>query len=324
MTKGLRDDVQPTRHKTRLGSVILMAAVLAVPWSVSGQAALDPMDDLMAEGRYGEARELLESWWGEHDGQPPRQELARGLWYRALLTVDASLAEMDYRRLVVEFPGSDYAEEALLRLARGAALVGDVAAAHRYLDILVQDYPGSPHRLEARSLRDQLAQAPDVREGDPEADAPGETGLPDPAVARDTVEAADEPPTELVPDPISDPAAIDTVAADPPAADPGDQEETAEEEAGQEMAESDDADAGSFAVQLGAFSSPDGARTLAAEVRDEGLDVRVVVVRGSEFFRVRLGAFPTREAAEERAREVEALGFQTVISSDRDREEDPD
>jgi len=50
----------------------------------------------------------------------------------------------------------------------------------------------------------------------------------------------------------------------------------------------------------------------------------VVVVRGSEFFRVRLGAFSTREAAEERAREVEELGFQTVISSDRDREEEPD
>ncbi len=307
MTKDFRDHGRLTGRATRLGSMLLVVAALAVPWSASAQAALEPMDDLMAEGRYGEARELLEGWWGQHDGQPPRQELAQGLWYRALLTVDASLAEMDYRRLVVEFPGSDYAEEALLRLARGAAMVGDVVAAHRYLDILAQDYPGSPLRLEARSLREQLAEAPEEREDAPEVDAPGDVELPDPAVAQDTVaEAADEPPPELVPDPIPDPAAAETVAAD-----------TATDDAPA-------ADRGPYAVQLGAFSSPDGARALAEEARDEGLEVRVVVVRGSEFFRVRLGAFSTREAAEERAREVEELGFQTVISSDRDREEEPD
>lgn len=287
------------------GCAALLATALALPWSASGQAALDPMDDLMADARYAEARELLEDWWEGHEGQPPRQELARGLWYRALLTVDASLAEMDYRRLVVEFPGSDYAEEALLRLARGAATVGDVAAAHRYLDILVQDYPGSPHRLEARSLRDRLGQAPETPADAPDAGAAAEVTLPDPAVVQDTTvaedpparedtaitrdtvaEAADEPPPEPEPDPTPDP--------------------------------------GNYAVQLGAFSSPDGARAMADQARDEGLEVRVVVVRGSEYFRVRLGAFPSREAAEERAREVEALGFQTVISSDRDREEDPD
>jgi len=215
MTKDFRDHGRLTGRATRLGSMLLVVAALAVPWSASAQAALEPMDDLMAEGRYGEARELLEGWWGQHDGQPPRQELAQGLWYRALLTVDASLAEMDYRRLVVEFPGSDYAEEALLRLARGAAMVGDVVAAHRYLDILAQDYPGSPLRLEARSLREQLAEAPEEREDAPEVDAPGDVELPDPAVAQDTVaEAADEPPPELVPDPIPDPAAAETVAAD--------------------------------------------------------------------------------------------------------------
>jgi hypothetical protein len=260
-------------RQLRVGPPLLALAVLSLlalpltsgPTAAWAQEPLDQVESLVDDSRYGEAREVLEAWWEGHDGVPPRTELARGLWYRALLTVDPSLAEMDYRRLVVEFPSGEKADEALLRLAQGAELVGDDAAVARYLQILLQDYPGSPHQAEARALRERILDV-DREEGGPNAEA----------------EPAPVPEAERAPE--------------------------------------REALSGSYAVQLGAFSSREAAERVVERAREEGFEPRVVRTPGSDVLRVRVGAFEDRSDAEDLARTLSERGFETLISSDREEE----
>jgi cell division septation protein DedD len=337
------------------GALLLLMTLLApsIPGSGQGVAAqeeLDRVDRLVEESRYGEARSVLERWWESHDGQPPRADLARGLWYRAILTIDPTLAEMDYRRIVVEYPGGEKADEALLRLAKGAELVGDRSAARRYLEILVQDYPGSPHRVEGRALQERMASLPGE-----EAPAPppgtGQEALPNPALERPAEErepaepageterdegaeqvpvpepgAAPAPEAEPTPEPEPEeaqaPQVDQTPEAEPeeaPTPDPEPQTEVLPEaipQAQEVQAQPDQP----YAVQLGAFSSMDGARRMAQDARDNGIQVRIVTVEGSELFRVRSGHFPSRSHADDAAAEIQDRGLETVISTDGDRE----
>jgi hypothetical protein len=150
------------------GFVLASLAVLpAAPGATLHAQASDPFLDLveklMEENRYEEARGVLLDWW-EEGGRDvaTRGALQRGLWLRAILTVDSVMAEQDFRRLVIEFPGGPWSDGALMRLARGAELVGDREAARAHLDLLLRDYPGSSLRPEARQLRERLE-----REGGP-------------------------------------------------------------------------------------------------------------------------------------------------------------
>ena len=81
------------------------------------------------------------------------------------------------------------------------------------------------------------------------------------------------------------------------------------------------ASVGVFAVQLGAFSGPDGAQALADRARDAGFDVRTVRVEGDPFYRVRAGRFEDRTAAEELRDRIRAAGFDATLSANADREQ---
>lgn len=279
--------------------VLLLVSALAVassaalaPVPAAAQEALDRVEVLMEEARYAEARQSLEGWWNEVGPRAPRPELQRGLWLRGLLTVDPVMAEMDYRRLVVEFPGGPYSDEALLRLARGAVFMDDVAGARQYLDILIQDYPDSPHRVEGRALRDRLADRGDVDAAAPAAPMPVPAADPQPEPQPEP-----EPRSEPTPDP----------------------EPTLDPEPEPELVPTEE-DIGSYTVQLGAFSTRERAEAFAAGLRGEGLDPRVVQVTGSELFRVRLGAFTSAEDAETEVERLEARGIDALVAGDRDAE----
>lgn len=288
--------------------ISMLAILLLLPASLMAQTLLDRVEVLVEADRYQDARSELEEWWSGHDGQPPRTELPRGLWYRALLTIDPSLAEADYRRLVVEFPASPHADEALLRLAKGAQSVGDLAAARRYLDILIQDYAGSPHRIEARALRERLA---------------GEGG----GHGRGWVEAQPVPPPAEEVQPQADRTDVAPVAPEPdePTRDPEEPEaqDPAEDVAEPEVGADDiqePTETGAYTVQLGAFSTLASARAFAQEVQATGLAVRIATVPESDLFRVRVGRFATEEAARARMRAIGELGFEALISTDGHRE----
>jgi len=149
---------------------------LFVPLSLGAQegAGLSEVETLIGQGRILRAREVLEAWWEEQGPRVGREERQRSLWLRARLTVDPSMAEMDLRRLVLEFPGGSFSDDALLRLAQGAELRGDRIQAHDHYSALVRGYPSSPHTPQAQAW---LAEAGPMMEPREPASAPG-TGRP--------------------------------------------------------------------------------------------------------------------------------------------------
>ncbi len=70
-----------------------------------------------------------------------------------------------------------------------------------------------------------------------------------------------------------------------------------------------------YFVQLGSFSNPQNAHRLGELFAARYPDVHIEETRGSEspYYRVRMGAFVTRQAAEERATHVAGLGYPIVI-----------
>jgi hypothetical protein len=278
-----------------LGTLVAFTALAAPEHTEAQSAAADlaRTEGLVAEGRFAQARELLEGWWNVGAQGASRRDLQTGIWLRALLTVDPDMADLDYRRLVVEFPGGPYSDEALLRLSRGAEARGDLPATRRYLAILVRDYPESPHRLEARSL---LARIPE-----------GATGVVDRLPAQADVLRDEDPAPRVRRDP--------EPAAQSPAAVP-------EREAADRSRSGDlpTADGAPYTVQFGAFSTGERAQALAGRLENEGIQVRVVFLEESDLYRVRTGAFETRDGAADRVARLRSLGFEASIAMDRERE----
>lgn len=144
----------------RAAALLLAAAVqLALPHAARAQrdsVTLDRVDALVVSGRADDARAALTRWW-EVGGRGPmvgarRAELQRGLWLRGVLTVDPAQAALDFQRLVVEFPGGGWTDQALLRLARIADARGERTRARDQLTALLRDYPASAYRAEAERL----------------------------------------------------------------------------------------------------------------------------------------------------------------------------
>jgi cell division septation protein DedD len=129
----------------------LAVLLIGAPISGAGQerATLDRAGELARAGRTEEARVELLRWWEGEYQDASRQQVQRGLWLRARLTVDPTQAELDFRRLVVEYPGGPYSGQALLRLAQSALASGDSASAATQARRLVVEYPTAAARQDA-------------------------------------------------------------------------------------------------------------------------------------------------------------------------------
>jgi len=133
---------------------LLLVALLSLsPAAAAGQEppTLDRVEELAREGRAEEAREVLTAWWTESGPKASRRDTQRGLWLRGILTADPAQAEIDFQRLVVEYPGGLYADQAILRLAQAAYAAGDSATAAAYVGRLAQEYPATAARREAEA-----------------------------------------------------------------------------------------------------------------------------------------------------------------------------
>jgi cell division septation protein DedD len=263
--------------------------VAAAP--AAGQA-LDRVEELVRLGRTNDARTVLQEWWtGERDDAPQR-DLQRGLWLRGRLTPDPTLAELDFQRLVVLYPSSPFAPQALLRLAQSAHAHGDGAAAERHVASIVRDYPTSPTRADAEAwLRS--------------------AGTPPPAT--EVAAPATTPPTSPEP-----------VAAQPPPAQPATTQPATSVPVIQPATPREPAPADAvldWAVQFGAFTDQDRAFALHQQLFDAGLAARLVRVAGSGFLHVRIGRFGTREEAARELQRVTALGYTAAIVRDDRAEE---
>lgn len=150
--------VPAPRWRLLLTAVAAAGAFPAVPLppplagDVSAQAAppsLDRVESLVETGSLEPARRELERWWDARSASASRDEVQRGLWLRGLLTAEVEGAELDYRRLVLEYPGGPYTDRALLRLGLLAHAADRMVEARELFARLLRDHPGSELRGEA-------------------------------------------------------------------------------------------------------------------------------------------------------------------------------
>jgi cell division septation protein DedD len=260
--------------------------------------SLDRAEDLTRLGRAEEARGILIEWWDRESDEASRDDLQRGLWLRARLTVDPVQAELDFRRLVVLYPRGRYTPEALLRLAQASFETGDEESARGYVATLSRDFAGSPVSREAETWLRAAGPAP----APPSADVRGAPAAQPPATARAPVTGrepsagADRPAPPAVRDP--DP---DVAPERPP--------------------DSRTEPAGTYFVQLGAFAEETRAVALFEEMRSAGIDVRIVRVEGSRFLHVRFGRFVERAAAAAELERLTASGISAALVRDERSEQ---
>src|SRR5204862_8141992 len=82
---------------------------------------------------------------------------ADALYWRAALAATSIDAELDYKRVVVEFPLSEHAGDALFQLAQLEIARGDRAAATTHLDRFLLENPSSDDRGRAGLMLVRLA-----------------------------------------------------------------------------------------------------------------------------------------------------------------------
>lgn len=132
----------------------LFAAILSVcPIAAFAQAptGVNPVylraQTLVNDGNPGAGRALIDSMVAA--AAPGSNEYAEAVYWRAVLSTTAAEAEMDYRRIVVDFPMSPRVEDALIRLAQLEIARANYDGALRHLNRLVAEHPSSPARARA-------------------------------------------------------------------------------------------------------------------------------------------------------------------------------
>lgn len=146
----------PRRVALLVAGWLWLAAAAGLAAQTSSAPSLDRVESLIAEGLTEDARTALVAWLDPARPAAARADAQRGIWLRALLTVDPAQAALDYQRLLVEYPVGPYSDRALLKLAQGARALGQPARARGYVETLLRDYPESPHRLDAGALLDAV------------------------------------------------------------------------------------------------------------------------------------------------------------------------
>jgi cell division protein FtsN len=110
---------------------------------------------LVSEGGGATGRALVDSMLqAAAEGTPAYGD---ALYWRGALAETAADAERDYRRVIVEYALSPYADDALLALAELEQARGDRAAAYQHLQRFVREHPMGPARARAGLAAAKLA-----------------------------------------------------------------------------------------------------------------------------------------------------------------------
>jgi cell division septation protein DedD len=282
--------------------VVAAALLLLLTPVVAAAQALDQVEELVRLGRTNDARTVLQEWWSAERAAAPQRDQQRSLWLRGRLTPDPTLADLDFQRIVVLYPSSPYAPQALLRLAQSAHAHGDGATAERHVASIARDYPASPVRAEAEAWLRSAGTPPP-----PSAVTPPSTTLPP-----SSQPVAVQPPS-------AQPPSTQPVATQPPATQPATTVPPVEPATPRASAPADAVL--DWAVQFGAFTDQERAFALHQQLFDAGLAARLVRVSGSGFLHVRIGRFGTREEAARELQRVTALGYTAAIVRDDRAEE---
>mgnify|MGYP001099389940 CR=1 FL=1 len=286
---------------------LLLACVLAAP-AAAQPPSLDRAEELIAQGDYAAAREVVDRWWREEPAASPealRAGRPRALLLRARLATDAVEAERDYLALALGHPSSPEAAVALLRLGQGLLASGQAERAVTYLERLATDHPNSPDRavglLWLARARRRAGRIDAACQAANQAEESRGLGPDLAALIR----------SERV-------ASCRRIAdARPPA---GRQAEPPTRTAAA-RSEPSAATTGTFAAQAGAFRDRSGAETLAAQLRRAGFEPRLVRVPGSSLVHVRVGRFSNAAEADALVARLRAAGFPALVVRDAGSEQ---
>jgi len=258
----------------RLGRVLSVPLCLcaSVPLASQELPSVRAAIQLAGEGRGDSARALVGAELArQRAGSGPYIEV---LYWRGRLAASGDSAERDFRRVAIEYSTSPWADDALLQLAQLALAAGNAAGAYELAGRLRADYPGSDLRSRAALWKGRAA---------------FDTGE-----ARAACALLDSAHTEAGTD-IEFVNQVDfyrgrcaAIAAAPspaPAAD-------------SQLSTLDARP--SFEVQVAAARTDAAVRGVVDRLTRAGHPARIVTGEDG-FHRVRLGPFPTREAAEQAA-----------------------
>ena len=130
---------------------IILAALPIVTAGAQGTVPVNPAyrraQTLVNDGNAQAGRALVDSMIAV--AQPGSNDYAEGIYWRAVLAATAADAEMDYRRIVVDYPSSPRVEDALIRLAQLEIARGNYDGALRHLTRIANEHPDSPARARA-------------------------------------------------------------------------------------------------------------------------------------------------------------------------------
>ena len=126
----------------------LIAMVLPVVAVAQGSAIVNPAyrraQTLANDGNPIAGRAVIDSMLSV--AAQGTSEYAEGIYWRAVLAATAVDAEMDYRRIVVDYPQSPRVEDALIRLSQLEIARANYDGAIRHLNTLIAEHPASPSR----------------------------------------------------------------------------------------------------------------------------------------------------------------------------------
>jgi cell division septation protein DedD len=240
---------------------------------------------LAAQGDSSAARRLADSA-ATSAGSPPSEQ-AEGAYWRGMLANSSRERRVEFSRVVVEFPLTPAAGDALYRLAQMDMVAGDRAAARRQLERAFKDYGFSATAAEAAfDLSQLLLIAGESRDGCAALDSAIIWTPAEQVEKRNRMTYARRPCASLVPEPPRD-------SQPPPSGRGAAEGDTAGRGRGT-SAGGRAATARLWSAQVGAFASKDEAERVALRLASRGYEARVT---SEQPFRVRVGFFSKRADA---------------------------
>ena len=127
--------------------IFVLVPALSQAQSGADSVAYRRAQTLVNDGNATAGRAIVDSLIAR--AAPGSNAYAEGLYWRAVLSATASDAEMDYRRIVVDYPLSPRVEDTLLRLAQLELARADYDGALQHLNRLTLEHPAGVARARA-------------------------------------------------------------------------------------------------------------------------------------------------------------------------------
>jgi cell division septation protein DedD len=321
----------PGEDSTRSRAVGQAGAPSTAPSPSPSDLPFRRAEQLVREGRGEAGRALVDTLLAAT--RPGSVEHAQALYWRASLASDAAQAERGYRRVIIEYPATRWAGDALLNLAQLELARGDQEQALVHLYRFEREYQRHESRARAafwlarlhfdrkNEARGCAALATARMAASPE-DVELRNQLDHHSQRCIGIDTAGPAPSRVV---AAAPSSIANTPADPaapaPAATPPDTAAAllhGAERDSQQIAPVSDSAApeqpghGRYTVQVAAFDTRAGAEALIERLKARGYTARLA--SSTRPFRVRIGRYDTRASALAAQRRLKAKGIDGFVT----------